>query len=198
MKKISYLVTFCLSVFFLTFPILTRADADEEAIFAGGSFWSMQADFDKVPGVQKTIVGYTGGRIINPTYEQVSRGKTGHYEAIQIIYDPSKISYQKLLDIFWHNTDPTNIKGQFCDKGNQYRAAIFYRNEKQKNLAAESKQQLIKSGKFKEIVTPILAASNFYPAEEIHQKYYQKNPFRYRFYRFTCGRSERLGEIWHK
>lgn len=198
MNTSKYFIILWLSILFFVFPILVLANPTDAAIFAGGSFWCMQSDFDKVPGVEKTIVGYTGGRIINPTYEQVTHGKTGHYEAIQIFYDPTKTSYRKLLDVFWHNIDPTNAKGQFCDKGSQYRAVIFYHNEMQKNIADESKQQLMKSGNFKQITTQILPASVFYPAEEAHQKYYQKHPIRFRVYRFTCGRNERLGEIWQK
>ncbi|RDI42588.1 peptide-methionine (S)-S-oxide reductase MsrA [Aquicella lusitana] len=166
------------------------------ATFAGGCFWCVQADFDKVPGVEKTIVGFTGGEVATPSYKQVSQGKTGHYEAVQVSYNPKKVSYQELLDVFWHNIDPTDASGQFCDKGNQYRAVIFYHNKEQKRLAIESKEKLVKSGRFPQVVTEILPAGTFYIAEPYHQKYYQKNPIRYKFYRYRCGRDQRLHELW--
>jgi len=169
----------------------------ETAIFAGGCFWCMQPPFDKLAGVISTTAGYTGGNKKNPTYQEVSAGETGHAESVQIIYDPEKISYAKLLDVFWHNIDPTTPNRQFCDIGNQYRTAIFYHNEKQKKLAEESKQALEKSKPFKgAIVTEITPATQFYPAEEYHQKYYVKNPIRYKFYRYNCGRDQRLKELW--
>src|SRR3990167_8970319 len=166
------------------------------ATFAMGCFWCAQSDFDKVKGVEKTVVGYTGGNLVNPTYKQVSNGCTGHYEAIQVYYNPAQVSYQTLLDYFWHNIDPTDPTGQFCDKGGQYRAVIFYHNKEQKQLAETSKRRLIQSGKFKRIVTQILPAKTFYPAEIDHQKYYQKNPIRYRFYRYNCSRDKRLETLW--
>lgn len=166
------------------------------AIFAGGCFWCMQADFDKIPGVIKTEAGYTGGDVKNPTYEQVSAGNTGDYESIKVYYDPSKVTYQQLLNDFWHNVDPTDASGQFCDKGPQYRAVIFYQNSDQQKLADASKQQLLDSGKFKQIVTQILPASTFYPAEEYHQEYYKKNSVKYKFYRYNCGRDKRLEQVW--
>lgn len=168
------------------------------AIFAGGCFWCLEADFDKVPGVTKTVSGYTGGSVINPNYKQVSDGGTGHFESVAVTYDPAKVSYAQLLTVFWHSIDPTDAHGQFCDKGNQYRSAIFYSNEAQKKLAEKSKHELLKSGKFKEIATEILPAKTFYPAEEYHQNYYQKNPVRYKFYRYRCGRDQRIHEIWRK
>lgn len=168
----------------------------EKATFAGGCFWCMQPPFDQLDGVVSTKVGYTGGKTINPTYIQVSEGKTGHVEAVEIAYDPKKISYEKLLLVYWHNIDPTDKKGQFCDKGSAYRPMIFYHNEKQKQLAVESKQTLIQANKINPIVTEIVSAPLFYPAEEYHQQYYKKNPFRYRFYRYLCGRDKRLKEIW--
>jgi len=166
------------------------------AIFAGGCFWCMQSDFDKIPGVIKTVAGYTGGTVKDPSYEQVSAGGTGHYESIEVYYDPSKVTYQQLLNDFWHNVDPTDASGQFCDKGQQYRAVIFYENGQQKKLAEASKQQLLDSGKFKQIATQILPASTFYPAEDYHQEYYKKNPVRYKFYRYSCGRDKRLEQVW--
>jgi peptide-methionine (S)-S-oxide reductase len=169
------------------------------ATFAGGCFWCMQHPFDELDGVTKTIVGYTGGHQADPTYEEVSAGGTGHAESIEVIYDPSKIGYEKLLDVFWHNVDPTVRDRQFCDVGHQYRTAIFYHDEQQKELAEKSKEELEKSGVLPgPIVTEIVPASTFYPAEEYHQDYYLKNPLRYRFYRFSCGRDQRLEEIWGK
>jgi peptide-methionine (S)-S-oxide reductase len=169
----------------------------EKATFAGGCFWCMEAPFDRLEGVLSVTSGYTGGTKKNPTYEEVSSGSTGHTEAVQIVYDPSKIGYTKLLDIFWRNIDPTVQNGQFCDVGSQYRSGIFYHNVEQKRLAEESKKALEKSGKIKApIHTEITPASEFYNAEEYHQNYYKKNPLRYTFYRFNCGRDSRLKEIW--
>ena len=166
------------------------------ALFAGGCFWCLESDLDKVPGVIKTVSGYTGGTVQSPSYEQVSHGGTGHYESVEVIYDPSRVTYQQLLSAFWHNVDPTDATGQFCDKGDQYRAAIFYLNNDQKKLAEASKKALINTGKFTTIATEILPAKTFYPAEEYHQDYYHKNPLRYKYYRFTCGRDQRLKEVW--
>ena len=168
----------------------------ETATFAGGCFWCMQPEYDGLEGVISTTVGYTGGHTKNPTYEEVSAGGTGHAESIQIVYDPSKITYAKLLEIFWHNIDPTVKDAQFCDHGHQYRSAIFYHNEEQKKLAEQSKEELTKSKRFKSVETEIVPASTFYPAEEYHQEYYKKNPIRYKFYRYTCGRDQRLKELW--
>ena len=168
-----------------------------KATFAGGCFWCMESPFESLDGVVSVTVGYTGGTKVNPTYEQVSAGGTGHAESVQIAYDPAKISYQKLLEIFWHNIDPLTADAQFCDHGHQYRSAIFFQDATQKKLAEESKRALEASGRFKQpIVTEITAASTFYPAEEYHQHYHQKNPVRYRFYRLTCGRDSRLRELW--
>ena len=169
----------------------------EKATFAGGCFWCVEADFDKVAGVISTTSGYTGGRIANPSYEQVSQGGTGHAEAVEIVYDPAKVTYQKLLDVFWHNIDPFVKNRQFCDHGDQYRTAIFYHDEKQRSLAGASKAALAASFK-QPIETEIAAAGSFYKAEEYHQDYYLKNPIRYKFYRFNCGRDARLQEIWGK
>lgn len=167
----------------------------EKATFAGGCFWCMQPPFDALPGVVSTTVGYTGGSKKNPTYEEVSAGGTGHAESIEVLFDPRQVSYRQLLAVFWHNIDPLTADGQFCDHGHQYRTAIFYHNESQRREAEEAKQALEKARGWK-IVTAIEPAGPFYPAEEYHQKYYQKNPFRYRFYRFTCGRDRRLKELW--
>ena len=167
------------------------------ATFAGGCFWCMEPPFDKLDGVISTTSGYTGGGVENPTYKQVSRGKTGHTEAVQIVYDPDKIGYAELLDVFWHNIDPTNADGQFCDWGNQYRSEIFYESKEQQRLANSSRKALEELKPFKQpVVTAVTAASTFYPAEDYHQDYYQKNPVRYKFYRYGCGRDKRLKELW--
>lgn len=167
------------------------------ATFAGGCFWCSEADFEKLPGVIKVVSGYTGGEEKNPTYEQVSSGKTGHVEAVQIFFDPTRISYEELLDYFWKHIDPTDSKGQFVDRGPQYRSAIFYHHEEQKRLAERSKEDLIRSGKFKKpIVTMILPFKQFYEAEDYHQDYYKKNSFKYQFYRFNSGRDQFLTETW--
>jgi len=167
----------------------------EKATFAGGCFWCMEAPFDKLPGVVSVMVGYTGGSVKNPTYEQVSSGGTGHAESVQILFDPSKTGYDKLLDIFWHNIDPTVADRQFCDAGHQYRSAIFYHTEEQHRLALQSKTTVEKTLR-QLVVTGITAAAEFYPAEEYHQHYYKKNPIRYKFYRSGCGRDRRLKELW--
>jgi peptide-methionine (S)-S-oxide reductase len=166
-----------------------------KATFAGGCFWCMEPPFDKLDGVVSTISGYAGGTKKNPTYEEVSAGKTGHAEVVQITYDPKKITYEKLLEVFWRNVDPLTPNRQFCDVGSQYRTAIFYHDETQKRLAEESKKALAK--RFKEpIVTEIVAAAEFYPAEDYHQDYYIKNPLRYKYYRYSCGRDQRLEALW--
>ncbi len=168
----------------------------ETAIFAGGSFWCMQHDFDQVDGVISTVAGYTGGKAENPTYEEVLSGSTGHVEAVQIVYDPKIISYKQLLNVFWHNVDPTRNDGQFCDEGTQYRPVIFYEDDQQKSLAEESEQSLIKAKKISPILVDVLPAMTFYPAENYHQEYWKKNSLRYKYYRHNCGRDKRLKEIW--
>ncbi|MBI5443205.1 MAG: peptide-methionine (S)-S-oxide reductase MsrA [Deltaproteobacteria bacterium] len=169
----------------------------EKATFAGGCFWCMEPPFDALEGVVSVRSGYTGGQTKNPTYEQVSSGMTGHAESVEILFDPKKISYARLLEVFWRNIDPTTPDRQFCDAGHQYRSAIFYHDAEQKRLAEESKRALEKSKPFPEpIVTEIVPASVFYPAEEYHQKYYRKNALRYKFYRYNCGRDQRLRELW--
>jgi peptide-methionine (S)-S-oxide reductase len=176
---------------------LACAGNTDRAIFAGGCFWCMEAPFDVLPGVISVTPGYTGGDKINPTYQEVSAGGTGHAEAVQIEYDPAKISYSALLDIFWHNIDPTVTDRQFCDSGHQYRAVIFYRGEHQRKGAMQSKADLEKNTRFRGgVVTEISPAARFYPAEEYHQHYYKKNPLRYRYYRNGCGRDKRLKELW--
>jgi len=171
--------------------------AVEKATFAGGCFWCMEHPFDALPGVQSVTAGYTGGQKKNPTYKEVSAGGTGHAEAVQVVYDPSKIRYETLLDVYWHNIDPTVKDRQFCDTGNQYRAAIFYHTEEQRRAASLSKEALEKTKPFKgPVVTGIDPAGEFYPAEEYHQHYYKKNPIRYNYYRNGCGRDQRLKELW--
>jgi peptide-methionine (S)-S-oxide reductase len=166
-----------------------------KATFAGGCFWCMEPPFDKLVGVLSTTSGYIGGHLKNPTYEQVSGGGTGHAEAVEVVYDPAKITYERLLDEFWRNVDPLDAGGQFCDRGDQYRTAIFYHSEEQQRLAEASKAR-VEQKLQKPIATPIVAAGAFYPAEEYHQDYYKKNPVRYNFYRWRCGRDERLEELW--
>jgi peptide-methionine (S)-S-oxide reductase len=174
-----------------------RAAETATATFAGGCFWCMQPPFEKIPGVLSTTVGYTGGHTKNPTYEDVSAGGTGHAESVQIVYDPNKISYEQLLDVFWHNVDPLTANAQFCDHGTQYHSAIFVHDDEQRRLAEASKQRLQASGRFDSpIVTEIVPASAFYPAEEYHQKYHEKNPVRYSYYRWNCGRDQRLKALW--
>lgn len=167
------------------------------AVFAGGCFWCMEPPYDKLPGVISTTSGYIGGRSANPTYEQVSSGTSGHIEAVQVRYDPRKVDYPTLLNVFWRNVDPVAVNRQFCDAGPQYRSAIFYGNAEQKRLAEASKRKLDASGRFdRPIATEILPATTFYAAEDYHQDYYVKNPKRYKFYRWNCGRDERLQQVW--
>jgi len=169
----------------------------QKAIFAGGCFWCMEPPYDNLPGVISTTAGYTGGSVPDPTYEEVSEGKTGHAEAVEIVFDSTKISYLELLQVFWRNIDPTNPYGQFADWGSQYRTAIFYLNDKQKEQALKSKEELDKSGKFdKPVVTQIVPAPTFYPAEEYHQEFYKKNPLRYNSYKAGSGRSSFLEKVW--
>lgn len=175
-------------------------DPDQEklakATFAGGCFWCMEPPYDKLDGVISTTSGYTGGQKENPTYKEVSAGGTGHAEAVQVVYDPTKVRYEDLLEVFWKNIDPTVKDRQFCDVGNQYRTAIFYHNDEQKRLAEASKEKI--AARFNHVYTEIVPALAFYPAEDYHQDYYQKNPLRYKFYRTTCGRDSRLEEVWEK
>jgi len=168
-----------------------------KAIFAGGCFWCMEPAFDKLPGVLSTTSGYTGGQKKNPTYREVSSGGTGHAESVQVVYDPAKVTYEQLLQAFWHNIDPLTRNAQFCDHGTQYRSAIFYLDEEQHVQAEKSLKDLQESGRFKQpIVTEIVAATQFYPAEVEHQDYYLRNPIPYRMYRTNCGRDQRLKELW--
>ena len=170
---------------------------NEIAIFAGGCFWCMEPPFDKLDGVISTTSGYTSGHKKNPTYKEVSAGITGHTEAIQIIFDPKQISYAELLQVFWRNIDPVAVDRQFCGRGAQYRSGIYYHDTAQEQAARQSLQQLEQNKPFEgEITTEIVAATKFYPAEEYHQDYYIKNPLRYKYYRYSCGRDKRLSELW--
>ena len=181
----------------LIFTQVFAENQNETAIFAGGCFWCMEPPFDKLDGVISTTSGYTAGHKRDPTYREVSAGATGHTEAIQIVFDPNKISYTELLKVYWKNIDPVAVDRQFCDSGSQYRSGIYYLNNAQESAAKQSLQQLENNKPFKErIATEILAASKFYPAEEYHQDYYLKNPLRYKYYRYSCGRDQRLSELW--
>lgn len=204
--RITSYVLYLLCIFIAGFSAVSSAAADsqqdatknsnsQKAIFAGGCFWCMEPPFDKLDGVISTTSGYTAGHQKNPTYKQVSAGVTGHTEAIEIVFDPDKVSYEKLLEVFWLNIDPLNAKGQFCDYGTQYRTGIYYLDEQQQKLA-EASLAGIKSKLNKPIATEIKAATQFYPAEDYHQNYYQVNPVRYNYYRWSCGRDQRLQELW--
>jgi peptide-methionine (S)-S-oxide reductase len=171
--------------------------ATARAIFAGGCFWCMEPPYDKLPGVISTTSGYIGGHVRNPSYEQVTGGRTGHTEAVEVVYDPTRVSYEELLYVFWRNIDPVTANRQFCDAGSQYRSGIFYLDEAQRTLAEASRTELNASGRFGQaIVTEITAAGTFYPAEAYHQDFYLRNPLRYRLYRGNCGRDRRLAELW--
>jgi len=180
----------------LALPALAQQKL-EKATFAAGCFWCTEEAFEKVPGVVSAVSGYMGGNVRNPSYEQVSSGRTGHAEAVQVTFDPVKVSYEKLLDTFWLNHDPTVTNRQFCDSGSQYRPAIFYRSEEQKRLAEASKAKWEKDKPFRQpILTPIVPASDFWPAEDYHQDYYKKNSLQYKFYVTGCGRYARLDSLW--
>lgn len=171
------------------------APETKTAVFAGGCFWCMEPPFDKLDGVVATISGYTGGMVPNPTYEQVSAGRTGHYEAVQVRYDPKKVTYDTLLEVYWRQVDPFDSGGQFCDRGKQYTTAIFVATDEERQKAEASKEQIAKR-LGKPVVTPVLPAATFFPAEDYHQDYYKKNPLRYKYYRYTCGRDQRLEQVW--
>jgi len=177
-------------------PAPYAAAGTATAIFAGGCFWCTESDFEKLPGVTSAESGYTAGKAVNPSYEQVSAGGTGHTEAVRVTYDPTRVSYRQLLDHFWRNIDPTVTNRQFCDVGSQYRSGIYWQNEAERQAAEQSRDALLKSGRFMQIRTEIVAATAFYPAEAYHQDYYKKNPVRYNFYRSGCGRDARLQELW--
>ena len=184
----------------LVLGVATSAQEEPElakATFAGGCFWCMEPPYDALDGVLSTTSGYIGGHVDNPSYEMVSSGGTGHTEAVQIVYDPAKVSYRELLEVFWVNIDPTDAKGQFCDRGSQYRSGIFYHSEEQRELAEASKEKLDASERLpKAVVTEVTEAPRFYPAEEYHQDYYQRNKFRYKLYRAGCGRDRVLEKLW--
>ncbi|MGB0843732.1 MAG: peptide-methionine (S)-S-oxide reductase MsrA [Alphaproteobacteria bacterium] len=171
-----------------------QAQSGASAIFAGGCFWCVESDFDKLPGVVATTSGYAGGHLDNPTYKSVTRGNSGHYEVVKVDYDPSRVSYDKLLEVFWHSVDPTDDGGQFCDRGQSYQTAIIALNEQQRYAALNSKQQLLNAGY--DIATPVLPAATFFPAEDYHQDYYLKNPVRYKYYRYSCGRNQQVQRVW--
>ena len=195
-NKIIFIKKFLFGLFIVVLLPAAPAHA-EKAVFAGGCFWCMTPPFEKFAGVEKVLAGYTGGRGENPTYEDYE--EKGHVEAVEVTYDPSKVAYPQLLDVFWRQINPTDSGGQFCDRGAQYRPVVFYENEEQKKLAEESKGKLSASGKFdKPVTTEIIAAAKFYPAEEYHQDYYKKNPVKYKFYRWKCGRDQFLNKIWGK
>ncbi|MBI3249874.1 MAG: peptide-methionine (S)-S-oxide reductase MsrA [Deltaproteobacteria bacterium] len=205
MKKIYILLAFALLAGVAFFGSMTMTAETPpsgkaqlaKATFAGGCFWCMEPPYEKLDGVVSVTSGYTGGQTKNPSYEEVSEGGTGHAEAVEIVYDPAKVTYDKLLEIFWHNIDPLTRNAQFCDHGSQYRTGIFYHDNMQRRLAEDSKRKLTESGRFSQpIVTEITVAAEFYPAEEYHQDYYEKNPVRYKFYRWNCGRDQRLAEVW--
>lgn len=175
----------------------TPAPRLETAILAGGCFWCIEADYEKLDGVVEVISGYTGGHVENPTYKQVSAGRTGHIESVKVTYDADKISYAEILNFFWHHIDPTRDDGQFCDRGSQYRPAIFYETVNQKEQAIASREKIEQTKPFAEpLKVELIQASTFYPAEEYHQDYYQKNPLRYHFYRYNCGRDARVEQLW--
>ena len=172
------------------------SDEREVAVFAGGCFWCVESDFDSVAGVLQTTSGYTGGRTIDPTYKQVTAGGTGHREAVEIVFDPRRVSYQDLVEIFWRSVDPTDAGGQFCDRGESYSTAIYAQSERQRDIAEASKERLVSSGKLSQVVTPVEGAAPFYPAEDYHQDFYTKSPVRYRVYRLSCGRDARIKSLW--
>ena len=175
------------------------APTTAKAYFAGGCFWCMEEAFEKIDGVIAVVSGYMGGTVANPTYEQVSDGRTGHAESIEVTYDPTKVTYQKLLDAFWRNVDPITPNAQFCDHGNQYRSVVFYGTDEEKRLSEESKSKIEQSKRLPApIVTQLAQASTFYQAEDYHQDYYKKNPLRYKYYKYSCGRAQRLEALWGK
>ena len=190
----------CVALVAAMIPVVAPVSAEdqrEEAIFAGGCFWCMEKPFDSLDGVISTTSGYTAGQVKDPTYKQVSAGRTGHAEALKVVYDPTKVSYEQLVEVFWVNIDPTDAGGQFCDRGDQYRSELYYSDDEQQRVAEASLARLQSERPFKEpIVTKLTQAETFYPAEHYHQDYYQKNPLRYRYYRYACGRDNRLEALW--
>jgi peptide-methionine (S)-S-oxide reductase len=194
-------VVFGLLLAIMAAPVAVGQDQNQDtarATFAGGCFWCMEPPYDELDGVISTVSGYAGGEVEDPTYEQVVRGNTGHLEVMQVTYDPSKVSYEELLEVYWLNIDPLDGGGQFCDRGEQYTTAIFYHNERQRRLAEKSREELANSDRFgpRQIKTDIRPLEEFYRAEEYHQDYYKKNPLRYKLYTNACGREQRLNELW--
>ena len=201
-RQFSFLATGLIMCTILTsflLPVSSGASQSAKAYFAGGCFWCMEEAFEKVEGVVSVASGYMGGTVANPSYEEVSAGRTGHAESVEVTYDPTKVTYQKLLDAFWHNVDPLTPNAQFCDHGTQYRSAIFYSTEEEKRQAEESRAMIEQDKKFPApIVTQLTPATTFYPAEDYHQDYYKKNPLRYKYYKYGCGRVNRLEALWGK
>lgn len=193
-RRLALIASLCIT------PVMSHGADTAKATFGGGCFWCMEPPFDKLDGVISTISGYAGGHVENPTYEQVSAGGTGHVEVVQVTYDPGRITYEKLLEVYWPETDPTDPDGQFCDQGSSYRPVIFYHDEEQKRQAEASKAELEENKPFEGSVTTQIEPLNdsFYPAEDYHQNYYQENPVRYKFYRYGCGRDAKLEELWGK
>lgn len=192
-------LTLCVALVAWSSNSALGASTTAKAYFAGGCFWCMEEAFEQVEGVLSVASGYMGGTVANPTYEQVSAGRTGHAEAVEVIYDPAKVSYQQLLEAFWHNIDPVTPNAQFCDHGSQYRSAVFYTTEEEQRLAAASKSAIEQTKQFPApIVTELVPASSFYQAEDYHQDYYKKNPLRYKYYKYSCGRAKRLEALWGK
>jgi peptide-methionine (S)-S-oxide reductase len=205
MRRQAALLVLAMAVFLIgTWSVQSTSQAaagatPSKAYFAGGCFWCMEEVFEKVEGVLSATSGYMGGTVASPSYEEVSAGRTGHAESVEVVYDPAKVSYQKLLEAFWHNVDPITPNAQFCDHGSQYRSAIFFQTDEEKRASDASKQGIEQSRRFTEpIVTQIVIASQFYPAEEYHQDFYKKNPVRYKFYKYNCGRAQRLETLWGK
>jgi peptide-methionine (S)-S-oxide reductase len=194
----SFVLLFSVFLLLLAFGGQLAAQDEAKATFAGGCFWCMEPPYDELDGVISTISGYSGGHVEDPTYQEVVSGTTGHLEVMQVTYDPSVVSYEELLDVFWVNIDPVDGGGQFCDRGQQYTTAIFYHNEEQRRLAEESREEIAESQDFgmRRIQTDIRPLEEFYRAEEYHQDYYRKNPLRYKLYRTSCGRDRRLEELW--
>jgi|TARA_B110000879_G_scaffold40696_1_gene57133 methionine-S-sulfoxide reductase len=197
MKPKLSLVATVIALSLCSFMTLNAIAEEQSAVFAGGCFWCTESDFEKLDGVVSAASGYIGGQVKNPSYKQVSAGGTGHTEAVEVIFDDQKVSYSQLVEYFWKTIDPTDGGGQFCDRGQQYRSEIFYQTEEQRDIAQASKDALSASGLLKaEIVTQLTASSRFYPAEDYHQDYYLKNPVRYNYYRWGCGREKRLEVLW--
>ncbi|MGE0643704.1 MAG: peptide-methionine (S)-S-oxide reductase MsrA [Nitrospira sp.] len=189
----------CLPIALTSLTDVFGADTKAKAYFAGGCFWCMEEAFEQVEGVLWVFSGYMGGNVANPTYEQVSAGRTGHAETVEVTYDPARVSYQQLLEAFWRNVDPLTPNAQFCDHGSQYRSAVFHTTDEEKRLAEASKAAIEEAKKFPSpIVTELVSASTFYQAEDYHQDYYKKNPFRYKYYKYGCGRTKRLEALWGK